>query len=111
MATSSIEWTELTWNAANPLDAHFRCTHDADGWVFEVGTVEWPHPSEPITIWKRFRRWKGEPNRESLTRARIAAENRFCDRCELCEELLMKGQMFDRKTCQGCATSHFHVCF
>ncbi len=94
-----------------PLDAHFRCTQDADDWVFEVGTVEWPHPSEPVIIWKRFRRWKKEPDSERLTSARKAAENRFCARCEYCGDLRLKGDMFDRTACHGCASTHFEICY
>jgi len=96
---------------SNPFDAHFRCTRDVDGWNFEVGTVEWPHPSQAVTVWKSFRKWKKEPGSKMLILARAAAERRFCSRCEFCGELRLNGHMLDRKTCHGCASEHLGVCF
>jgi len=97
--------------AAFKLNNHFRLTRDTDGWVYEVGTVEWPEPSKSVTVWKPFRRWKREPGSEQLTRARAAAEKRFCARCRYCGELKMKGNVIERNVCHGCAQTHLHVCF
>ena len=111
MATSAIEGTQLTGITANPLTSHFRLTRDPDGWVYEVGTVDWPEPSKSVTVWIPFRRWKREPGSEQVTRARAAAEKRFCARCRYCGELKMKGNVIERNVCHGCAQTHLHVCF
>lgn len=49
---------DIITNDDASLTSHFRLTRDPDGWAYEVGTVEWPEPSEPVTVWIPFRRWK-----------------------------------------------------
>ena len=93
----------------DPLDHFFRCLPEQGQWIFEVGVVDWPSPSEPCLVWKRFRTWKHEPNPARLRSARTAATKRYFRTCTRCGELNNLGHMHDADTCQGCAERYLGV--
>ncbi len=72
---------------------------------FEVATVEWPQPHEPVLRWKAFRSWKRPPTVERMGRAQRAAlaATRFFRTCRTCGEHQNAGHMFGADLCQGCA--------
>lgn len=101
--------TPATAAHEEPLDAFFRCVPVDGPWIFEVGLVDWPSPSEPSLVWKRFRTWKHEPNPARLRTARTAATKRYFRTCTRCGELNNPGRMDDAHTCQGCAERYLGV--
>jgi len=84
-----------------------------DGAVLEVMLVDWPHPSEPVAVWHRFRSWKHGPTAAQLERARqqVLISKKYFFRCRLCLELTNTGHRYGKDVCSGCATQHFGVVY
>jgi hypothetical protein len=95
----------------NPLNDYFRVRKADRRWFFEVTFVEWPHPYEPLEVWRQFRVWKTEPTPERLAKARIAATQRYFRTCTRCQALCNRGHMHDLTTCQSCAEKFLGVVY
>lgn len=97
--------------ADDSIDEYFRCVPAADGWVFQVGLVEWDSPHTPHIAWKDFRRWKREPDAKRKEQAKTAAIQRWFRTCSHCHQLTNPGHMHDRSLCQGCAMDELGVVY
>ncbi|MBS2034651.1 hypothetical protein JST97_06680 [bacterium] len=88
-------------------------TRLCEGKTLEVATTQWPHPHEPVLVWRRARSWKHGPTPEQLERARqrLLTTRKYFFRCKFCQELADSGWSYESDVCYGCATVHFGVLY
>ncbi|TIC85193.1 hypothetical protein [Crenobacter intestini] len=101
-----------------PTDAALLQTatraREADGAVLvEVAQVSWPHPHEPATRWVTVTRLPlpAEPATVDAARAKLLRSRRYFGVCAECGERHLRGHMFGRDLCAGCAERVLQVRF
>tara|TARA_B110000305_G_scaffold144345_1_gene160507 strand:- start:272 stop:697 length:426 start_codon:yes stop_codon:yes gene_type:complete len=80
-------------------------------WVFEVATLEWPHPHEPARKWHIINHWAEEPSTEIRRQAEsaILQDTRYFKTCSMCNSVTNVGYMHSDKVCDGCAEKHLGI--
>jgi hypothetical protein len=82
-------------------------------WVFEVVTLEWPHPHEPRPMWHLIDHWAEEPSAKMREQVESAAlrDTRYFKRCRTCKQLNNVGHMHNSALCYTCAAEEFHIVY
>ena len=82
-------------------------------WVFEVVTLEWPHPHEPRPMWHLIDHWAEEPSAKTRKQAESAALRDSCyfKKCSKCNRLNNVGHMYGDDLCYTCAAEEFHIVY
>jgi hypothetical protein len=90
-----------------------RIIRDDSDITVQVAVIRWPGPAEPAMNWEDAVRLPQSADAAEIQMAqdRLLKNRRYFSRCTECGETQIKGHMWRRGICMGCAERNHGVMF
>ncbi|RLD84056.1 MAG: hypothetical protein DRJ07_05595 [Bacteroidetes bacterium] len=79
----------------------------------EVCCVSWEGPHEPVFKWNVTKKLSSDAQGHEVEAAieNLAKDPNYFLKCMDCNKIHLVGHMYDKKICQGCASSHHGIVY